>query len=316
MAEIVVRYAQKDALDNADLDAFVSNLAQGIHVASGAAEALAMAVAAKSLATETAADLTTHKADTTAHGATDAADENTIALRGAGGALQVGTPVEATHAAPKGYVDALVTNLITGGEDGSGALVIDAPADGQTYGRRDNAWAVAEAVKQNVLVGAVGSAESTLPVGRAKDLALVDGLGLFKFFPASTALVDGELCIAARDGVGRWELILPNANVVLALVEDRVNTALSSEFVQVLSATASLSFGVIAAQKNVDKTVTVAGAAVGSLCSVIPPAALPGTLICTAWVSAVNTVTVRLCNLSASSITPVTAAYTVNVFAA
>lgn len=139
---------------------------------------------------------------------------------------------------------------------------------------------------------------------------MVPGLGLFQFFPQSTALVDGETCIAAADGVGRWELALPGAELSMAFVEDRVSSTLSSEFVPVLSATATLSFGSIPAQSGVNKTIAVTGAAVGNT----PPPTLPNTLICSAWVSATGTVTVRLSNVTASAATPASAAFTVNVF--
>lgn len=80
-----------------------------------------------------------------------------------------------------------------------------------------------------------------------------------------------------------------------------------------LFATGTLDFGNTAAQTSADLTITVTGAAVGDAAFMATPAAPNANSCFTAFVSAVNTVTVRFNNFSAAAINPVSASYTVAV---
>ncbi len=71
-----------------------------------------------------------------------------------------------------------------------------------------------------------------------------------------------------------------------------------------LSATASLTFGAIAAGASSEQTIAVAGATVGSEVVVSPNGSPEANLAWCGYVSAANTVTVRLMNCSSGSITP------------
>lgn len=101
------------------------------------------------------------------------------------------------------------------------------------------------------------------------------------------------------------------AGIVVALDSDGVWVAEPNE--KVLSAVAALDFPNIVAQTGAELTITVAGAAVGDTVELGPPAALEAGLAATGYVSAANTVTVRLLNVTAGAINPASASWRATV---
>lgn len=81
----------------------------------------------------------------------------------------------------------------------------------------------------------------------------------------------------------------------------------------VLAGSASLSFGAIASNSTAEQNITVTGAATAKSVMLGPPAAIEAGLIWCGYVSAANTVTVRVHNMSGGSITPATATWHVRV---
>ncbi len=73
---------------------------------------------------------------------------------------------------------------------------------------------------------------------------------------------------------------------------------------KILQAQAGLTFGLIATQTCGNQTITVTGAATSNAAFASPNYAVEAGLSWSAFVSAANTVTVRLCNVTASGITP------------
>lgn len=71
-----------------------------------------------------------------------------------------------------------------------------------------------------------------------------------------------------------------------------------------LTGSSTLDFGSIAAGATADLTFTLTGAAVGDAVSLGPPAGLEAGLVATAWVSATNTIKVRVANVTAGAIDP------------
>lgn len=77
-----------------------------------------------------------------------------------------------------------------------------------------------------------------------------------------------------------------------------------------LTGTATLDFGSVAAQSHVDLTITVTGAATGDAVSLgVPTAAVTAGIAFTAWVSATNTVTVRAHNYTAGALDPASGSF-------
>lgn len=71
---------------------------------------------------------------------------------------------------------------------------------------------------------------------------------------------------------------------------------------KVLSATATLDFGSVAADSYADLTITVTGAAVGDTVAIgFPNGSILADLVWSAWVSATNTVTIRVANNSSTT---------------
>lgn len=78
----------------------------------------------------------------------------------------------------------------------------------------------------------------------------------------------------------------------------------------VLSATATLDFGSVAAQSFADLTITVTGAATGDCVSLgVPTASVTAGIVYSAWVSATNTVTVRAHNYTAGPLDPASGSF-------
>ena len=80
-----------------------------------------------------------------------------------------------------------------------------------------------------------------------------------------------------------------------------------------LYATASLNFSSIAANAIGVLTVTVTGAVAGATVKLGPPAAIEAGLIWCGYVSAADTVTIRIHNTSGSAVDPVAATWSVRV---
>ncbi|GII87066.1 hypothetical protein Ssi03_50560 [Sphaerisporangium siamense] len=81
-----------------------------------------------------------------------------------------------------------------------------------------------------------------------------------------------------------------------------------------LTATATLDFASISAGAIGTHTVTVTGAAAGDKVALGPPAAIEAGLIWCAYVSAANTVTIRLLNTTGGAVDPASASWKVAVF--
>lgn len=82
----------------------------------------------------------------------------------------------------------------------------------------------------------------------------------------------------------------------------------------VLNGSATLNFPSIAANTTADLTITVTGAATDDIAVSSAPAALTSGLTHCAFVSAANTVTVRLANSTVGAIDPASATFKVRVF--
>lgn len=94
---------------------------------------------------------------------------------------------------------------------------------------------------------------------------------------------------------------------------DRISVGGGRVMQKLLSETASLNFGSIAAQASADLTITVNGAAVGdSVCLGLPAGPETG-IVYNAFVSALNTVTVRATNVTAAPIDPAAASFRATV---
>lgn len=83
--------------------------------------------------------------------------------------------------------------------------------------------------------------------------------------------------------------------------------------VQRLSATATLDFPSIPANSTAQLTVAVVGAALGDAVSLAPPSGLENGLISMGRVTAVDTVSVRLANVTTAAIDPASASWGVSV---
>lgn len=155
--------------------------------------------------------------------------------------------------------------------------------------------------------------------------AVVDGLGLFQHVAGSDEPDDDESCFATATGrwllqavhwdvVGTWQL--PDDEARDAYDEGEPLRFAASFAAKILSGTATCAVTTVADTSSVAFTGTVAGAAPGDRVIATPPAALgktdadSGRLSYHAWVSAADTVAVRLTNASAAAATTNTAIQT------
>lgn len=77
----------------------------------------------------------------------------------------------------------------------------------------------------------------------------------------------------------------------------------------ILTGTATLDFPGILTATSAELTITVPGAAVGDAVALAPPATLTTGLVWSGRVTAANTVTVRLANVTAATIDPASATW-------
>ena len=80
------------------------------------------------------------------------------------------------------------------------------------------------------------------------------------------------------------------------------------------SNTRTIDLSSLPAHSSVDFTVTVTGAALGDTCSCSPNTTIETGLVWSCFVNALNTVTIRVANISAAAIDPVNRGWKVNVF--
>ena len=134
------------------------------------------------------------------------------------------------------------------------------------------------------------------------DTVIVEGLGLFAFYPGSDEPDDDESCYATS--TGRWLLEAAHWDLVDAwqLHDDDVRDA-----VEMLHGTATCTITAVSAISSVSFTGDVPGAAMGDRVIATPPGPLgasatdSGRLSYHAYVSAPDTVTITLSNASAAS---------------
>lgn len=93
----------------------------------------------------------------------------------------------------------------------------------------------------------------------------------------------------------------------------RTGASLDASYLRDLTNTATLDFPSIAANSSQSLTITVTGAVTGDVVALAPPAAIAAGLIWGGYVSAANTVTIRLANLTASAIDPVSQSWTARI---
>ncbi|MFT2721633.1 glycosyl hydrolase family 28-related protein [Deinococcus sp. A31D244] len=137
-----------------------------------------------------------------------------------------------------------------------------------------------------------------------------DQSGLVKFY-ASVQFTPGLKSALGSGTSGRVNYITDAAAGRSGLVV--ANNGVWLEIPGALTATATLDFPSIPAQGQAELTVTVTGASVGDSVSLGRPAAPESGTQATGRVSAANTVTVRMSNITAAAIDPAAASYKVTV---
>ena len=161
------------------------------------------------------------------------------------------------------------------------------------------------------LKGLPMSAESTLPADGFSPLEYVQGLGFYRYDPNDKTPPDGEFVIGVEGGIGRWRLVLPSTDTVMALISLMTNS-MSGKVQTVYKADSTLDFGTIAPGSSVTLNINLVGARRGDFVSVSPPAVLISGLSYSAFADT-NIISVRVMNTTSASITPVPAIWSVAI---
>lgn len=237
--------------------------------------------------------LEAHKKDKEAHGASIPAAQGTIALRGTGGTLKVGTPKTDTDAVTKKYVDDLLAGVLPPGQGGDG----EDGEDGREFA-------------ELAVTGTPGTVAATLPAGKHGDIGYIVGLGMYRLNHASTALVDGELAIASADDKGRWEQVLPATEYVLAAMGGGKRSSRRENSVTHL---VEVTPDAIAARSSVTLEVFVNEAAIGdAIAQVTPPATLPAQCAYSYYLMN-GRMFLRITNAGTAEVTPASAKWTITL---
>jgi hypothetical protein len=154
-------------------------------------------------------------------------------------------------------------------------------------------------------VGILDVGDTALLLGAVLDLDLHNAL------PSQSLVVrdrsaNGNHATAGASGVTQ-------VTAVQQMNAQRLTVGAARVLTKLLSETAALDFGSIAAAGSADLTITVNGAAVGDSVSLGLPSAPTSGIVYQAFVSAVNTVTVRATNITAGAIDPVSNTFRVTV---
>jgi len=239
--------------------------------------------------------------------------------------LQDATGVEIVYVRSRTAGSGVMSNVLRG-QEGTTARAFSA---GSVVGLRVTAADAQKAAKGGIEAYTYDNRGNLRSVAGAQgDQAVVEGLGLFVYYPGSTEPDDDESCFATASGrwlleAVHWDVVdawqLPDAEARDAFDEDEPLRFAS----RVRHGTATCAITSVATASSTSFTGTVTGASVGDRVVATPPAQLgstaadTGRLSCHAWVSAPNTVTVMLTNASAASATTNTAiqtAWPVTVF--
>ena len=155
-------------------------------------------------------------------------------------------------------------------------------------------------------LGLEGSSDDmyfTITTGTArKKVALID----------PSALTSGRVPFATTNGRLTDDSDFTFATDTLTVTKAKVGSS-GNAMDGVFSATATLDFGSIASNATAQLTMTVTGAAVGDVVMLGPPSTIEADLTWSAFVSAANTVAIRLHNTSGGSVDPASATWRAQV---
>ncbi|MBB4265192.1 hypothetical protein [Roseospira visakhapatnamensis] len=153
-------------------------------------------------------------------------------------------------------------------------------------------------------------------------LALVSRLGMFQWAPGSGPPDDGEICFATT--TGHWLLATTAWDMVAAYVGAEIDAlasggedtagAVAALSGRVLTGTAEVSVTSVSSLSHADVTGSVPGASPGDTVTASPPAGLNARLSWHAWVSASDTITLRLTNAAASHASLTAGTWNLTVF--
>ena len=143
-------------------------------------------------------------------------------------------------------------------------------------------------------------------VGTEGDLCIVESLGLFRFFEASAELDDDESCFDTASG--KWLLELPSWDLIVSILYSEM-AQINKAVPKILSGAAFCAISTIATLNYASFVSIIDGANIGDIVLVTPPSAIgsaasdTGKISYYGVVTASNTVTIYLCNASASTAT-------------
>ena len=150
------------------------------------------------------------------------------------------------------------------------------------------------------------------------DQAIVESLGMFRWYGGSTEPDDDETAFATAGGV--WLLEFPHWDVADAMrnpdesaQDDRDEDCETRWPGRILRGSSACAITSVGATTQVSFTGTVAGAAVGDHVVVAPPDMLGARIACFARVTAANIITIYLNNPSAASQTIATGTWKISV---
>jgi hypothetical protein len=145
----------------------------------------------------------------------------------------------------------------------------------------------------------------------------IRGFGVYEYVSSSTDTVSMESVILPSDSIGRFLLILPHPDKVDADFEGEISAIEEAigELKETFSNIETITFTEIPGNSSQDKTVTISNADVGdNIVLGLPSSLEAGLSVIYYAVTAANTVTIRLHNLTANPIIPASASYRITIF--
>ena len=130
----------------------------------------------------------------------------------------------------------------------------------------------------------------------------IDGFGIYQYSSTSVLIADGEAVVEPNDSIGRFLMVAVHPDGIWVYL---------GYYLSRFTVIETLDFGSVSANSSLDLTVSAPGVAVddGFKIDVTPPSNINAGLIPMGFVSAIDTITIRLLNVTGGAINPAAGNY-------
>jgi len=183
-------------------------------------------------------------------------------------------------------------------------------------------WTMGDSSGSLAITDAGGNGGFQVPAGSIGQTEIADGSILDNHINASAAIAisklatgsSAQIIVANAAGTPTWVTAAGDITIATSGAVTIAKIGGGTTITKHLSATSSLSFASLATSSCDQKTIAVTGAAPGDTVYVGATSSIETGLLWSAFISAANTVTVRICNVTGPTLTPATSTWRADVW--